>query len=193
MLATSTIRDLSFSEAAKSIDAGAAFVDLRPVEQYLDVHIPGSLSLLYERGPGFQSRARDCIPLNVPLILLGREGVDMVNAAASLRGRGFDVPGQVTDGINEWSRWYGTPASTETYRGPEPTQGVVLDVYDPGAIPLDNSTQIPIEKLWSRSAEVAGESLVFVAAGRGVRAALAVGILERAGTPDIIYWNTLSG
>lgn len=190
MLSTSTLKRLSFSEATRNIDAGAAFVDLRAVRDYLDVHIHGSLSLLHEKGPGFQSRARDCIPLKVPLILLEAEGVDMVNAAASLRGRGFSVPGMLNDGINEWSRWYGTPASTEIYRGPEPREHLVLDVSDPGTAKLQGATKIAVESLWARSGEVAGEGRVFVAGGRGVRAALAVGILERAGAGDIVYFDT---
>lgn len=190
MLTASTIKDLSVGEATRHIDAGAAFVDLRPVADYLDVHIPGSLSLLYESGPGFQSRARDCIPLTVPLVLLETEGVDMVNAAASLRGRGFAVPGKVADGINEWSRRYGTPASTEIYRGPEPREGVVLDVSDPGTAALNNPLRIPVEQLWTQAAELAERGRIFVAGGRGVRAALAVGILERAGATDVVYYDT---
>lgn len=191
MLSVSTLKHMSFSEATRNVEVGAAYVDLRPVRDYLDVHIHGSLSVLYEAGPGFQSRARDCIPLKVPLILLEADGVDMVHAAASLRGRGFTVPGMLTDGINEWSKWYGTPASTEIYRGPEPRQSLVLDVSDPGTVELQGATQIPIEQLWGRLGEVLerGER-VFVAGGRGVRAALAVGILERAGASDVVYYDT---
>ena len=193
MLAASTLKQLSFSEATRNTDAGAAYVDLRPVREYLDVHIHGSLSLLYEKGPGFQSRARDCVPLKVPLILLEADGVDMINAAASLRGRGFTVPGVLADGINEWSKWYGTPASTEVYRGPEPRQGLVLDVSDPGTAELQGAKPIPIESLWARAGEVADQGRVFVAGGRGVRAALAVGILERTGVADVVYYDTTAG
>lgn len=192
MLSTSTLKALSFSEATRNIDAGAAFVDLRAVRDYLDVHIHGSLSLLYESGPGFQSRARDCIPLKVPLVLLEAEGVDMLNAAASLRGRGFSVPGMLSDGVNEWSKWYGTPASTEIYRGPQPRQSVVLDVDDPGTAELQDARRVPIEQLWGRSSEVLDEGRIFVAGGRGVRAALAIGMLERAGAQDVVYFDTTS-
>lgn len=186
----STLKTLSISEAMRNIDDGAAFVDLRPVRPYLDVHIPGSLSLLYERGPGFQSRARDCIPLEVPLILLEEDGADMVNAAASLRGRGFHVVGQLPDGVNEWSRWYGTPASTETYRGPQPRRGIVLDVNDPGAAGLENAQTISIEQLWGHVEDLKGQARVTIASGYGVRAALAVGILERNGVDEIVFWET---
>ncbi len=187
---SSTLKTLSIREAMRNIDDGAAFVDLRPVSAYLDVHIPGSLSLLYERGPGFQSRARDCIPLDVPLVLLEEEAADMVNAAASLRGRGFEVVGQLPDGVNEWSSWYGSPASTETYRGPEPRRGIVLDVNDPGATGVTDALTVSIEQLWGRVDELKGEQRVTIAAGYGVRAALAVGILERAGVEHIVFWQT---
>lgn len=187
---TSTLKTLSFSHATRAIDEGAVFVDMRPVADYLDVHIAGSVSLLYERGPGFGSRARDCIPLRVPLILLEDTSVDMVQAAASLRGRGFHVVGQLPDGVNEWSRWYGTPASTETYRGPQPRRGTVLHVNDPGVGELKDPTTIPIERLWDKAPELKDESRVLVASGYGVRAALAVGILERAGVPEIVFWQT---
>lgn len=190
MVISSTLKTLSFSETMRNVEQGAAFVDPRPVAAYLDVHIAGSLSLLYERGPGFQGRARDCIPLDVPLVLLAEEGVDMVHAAASLRGRGFDAVGQLPDGINEWSRWYGTPASTESYRGPQPRSGIVLDVRDPGVGSLTEPTTISIEQLWGRADELKGGGRVTVAAGYGVRAALAVGILERAGIDDIVFWET---
>ena len=190
MVTTSTLKTLSFNDAMRHIDDGAAFVDLRDVSPYLDVHIPGSLSLLYETGPGFQSRARDCIPLEVPLVLLDREGADMVNAASSLRGRGFSVVGRAGDAINEWSRWYGTPASTETYRGPQPRHSLILDISDPGVVGVEDATLIPIEQLWGRAEELATEPRIVVAFGYGVRAALAVGILERAGVKETIAWET---
>jgi rhodanese-related sulfurtransferase len=190
VVTTSTLKKLAFSEAMNHINDGAAFVDLRDVASYLDVHVPGSLSLLYETGPGFQSRARDCIPLSVPLLLIDIEGVEMVNAASSLRGRGFNVVATVPDAVNEWSKWYGTPASTELYRGPHPRHSLVLDVSDPGVSGVENATSISIEQLWGRVEELKDEPRVVIASGYGVRAALAVGILERAGVKDVIVWDT---
>ena len=190
MVTTSTLKVLSFSDAMQHVNEGGAFIDLRDVSSYLDVHILGSLSLQYETGPGFQSRARDCIPLEVPLVLLDREGADMVGAASSLRGRGFNVVGRLADGTNEWSKWYGTPASTETYRGPQPRDSLILDVSDPGVVGMEGATSIPIEQLWARAAELTNELRVAVGFGYGVRAALAIGILERAGVRETIAWET---
>jgi rhodanese-related sulfurtransferase len=114
----------------------------------------------------------------------------MVNAASSLRGRGFNVTGVVADALQEWSQSYGTPASTETYRGPAPRRSLILDVADPGTVGVEEATRIPIEQLWGRAGELGDELRVVVASGYGVRAALAVGILERFGVKETIVWET---
>ena len=182
-----TLRTLDLGEALALVDSGACFVDIRDVNSYLDVHIPGSAALLYEFGPGFNSRARDCIPLEVPLILLDLGTGDVAHAAASLRGKGFDVPGKLDNGINRWAERRGTPASTETV-SQRPDDVTVLHVNDPGVDDVASDLSIPIEKLWGRVDEVNADR-VAIAAGFGVRAALAVGILERAGK-DVLFWNT---
>ena len=190
MLARRTLRQLEFADALGHFDAGAAFIDLRPIDEYLDVHVPGSIALLYERGPGMPTRARDCIPLDVPLVLLESDDVDLVHTAASLRGKGFNVLGSVADAVNRWVAAGGKPASTEIVEGLDAPGGVVLDVADPGAAPPDGATRIPADVLWARAEELASDRRVVVASGYGVRAALAVGILERAGVKEIVFWRT---
>src|SRR5918992_898742 len=132
MVATSTLKSLSLEVADAAVDQGAAFVDLRPIRDYLDVHIPGSPALLYEFGPGMASRARDCLPLSLPLVLLDDGGLDLMNAAASLRGKGFTVLGRLEGGVSEWAKAHGAPASTEVVNAPA-KDATILDVSDPGA------------------------------------------------------------
>jgi rhodanese-related sulfurtransferase len=185
MFTRRSVQMLSFEEASAAVDHGAAFVDLRPIESYLEVHIRGSLALLYEFGPGMVSRARDCLPLGLPLVLLDLGHGDLANAAASLRGKGFTVLGRVADGINQWAAAGGSPVSTEIVARPE---GRVLDVGDPGAHTGEDSLRIPIEVLWGRASELNEDESITVASGFGVRAALAVGILERFGH-DVSVWD----
>jgi rhodanese-related sulfurtransferase len=189
-MSTTTLRDLTFDAAMEQIDAGAVFVDLRDVESYLDVHIPGSIELFYESGPGLASRARDCLPLEWPLVLLDLGTGDMGHAAASLRGKGFDIIGSVADGLNQWAAAKGTPASTEVVRGGSAPDGVLLDVSDPGTTGVKDALRIPVERLWSRRDEIASDGPIVVGAGYGIRAALAVGLLERAGRDDVLFWKT---
>jgi rhodanese-related sulfurtransferase len=189
MLATRTLKDLPFEEALAAVDGGAAFIDLRRVDAYLEVHIPESLCLLYEWGPGMASRARDCLPLDLPLLLMEIDEIDYLHAAASLRGKGFTVLGKTADPINEWAAVRGVPVSTEVVHSPIPGSGTVLDVGDPGAEKMEDAMHIPIESLWHRIDEIKDAGRVAVLGGYGVRAALAVGILERAGIEEIFFWS----
>lgn len=189
MVIAKPIKHLDYTGAMHEVAEGAALVDLRPIDDYLDVHIPGSLELLYEFGPGMAARARDCIPLEVPLLLLDEGAGDMTNAAVSLRGKGFTVVGVVADAITQWGEHHGSPASTEIATRAEPPDGFVLDVGDPGARRDAADARIPIERLWDRLPEATGHDRVVVAAGAGVRAALAVGMLERAGAREVVFWR----
>jgi hydroxyacylglutathione hydrolase len=191
MLATRTLRDLSFEQALMAVDRGAALIDLRDVDAYLDVHIPASLCLVYEWGPGMASRARDCLPLNLNLVLMDTGGdIDYLHAAASLRGKGFTVSGKVVDPINAWADKHGVPASTDVISETVAGSGTVLDVGDAGADHMPDAVVIPIEQLWDRIDEIGDASRVAVLSGYGVRAALAVGILERAGIEEIFFWRS---
>lgn len=187
MLPTRTLSDLTFAEAEHAVEDGAAYVDLRPMKDHLEVHIPGSLGLVYEFGPGMGARARDCLPLSLPLVLLPGPDVDVLHAAATLRGRGFEVVGELRNGVEEWSAHNGTPASTEQLdRLPEGTTAV--HVVDPGATPPEGAVTIPAETLWNRTGELRDGPIAIVG-GFGLRATLAVGILERAGFGDVsLLW-----
>jgi rhodanese-related sulfurtransferase len=192
VLALTTLKKLGFDEALQLVGDGAAFVDLRPIDEYLDVHIPGSIPLLYENGPGMAARARDCIPLSLELIISEPPGLaedEVANAAASLRGKGFTVAGKVADAINGWVKTRATPASTELFEGVDPPVGTLLAVGDPGAQVRSEALHIPVETLWSKIHDVPRGQTVVVTAGFGVRAALAIGILELHGLTDVAVWR----
>jgi rhodanese-related sulfurtransferase len=189
MPVTTMLRTLDFNDALAAVDSGSAFVDLRPVQAYLDVHVPGSLELLYEFGPGFAGRARDCLPLDLPLILLDLGHGNLENAAAALRGKGFTVLGAVADGVNQWASHRGAPVSTEVIEGDRASGGIAIDVGDPGTGRCEGARKIPLENLWRQAPDLQGAERVVVVAGWGVRAALAVGILERWGVAEVAFWR----
>lgn len=190
MNVTTSVRALNAEQAEARVAAGGAYVDLREVDDYLDVHVPGSLCLEYEFGPGLPGRARDCIPLHVPFVLLERPDLDMRDVAAAFRGKGFAVAGVLSGGVEAWADARGEPASTEIYEGSQTPAGTVLDIGDPGVRIVAGARFISIEQLWERAPEVAGAEKIIVAAGRGLRAALAVGMLERAAIADLVFWWT---
>jgi len=182
------IKKLTPDEALAFIDEGGAYVDLRKVPEYLDVHIPGSLSLQYEFGPGLPGRARDCVPLHVPLVLLEEDGVDAEEVVAALRGKGFAVEGVLEGGIQAWGNAHGAPASTDVVEGDASPEGTILNVNDPGAVAPEGALQISIESLWREAGKIPLDRPVVIVAGHGLRAALAVGILERAGLDELSFW-----
>ena len=185
-----TVKRIDLDDALRVVTGGGAFVDLRAVPEYLDAHIKGSLSLQYEFGPGMQQRARDCIPLDVPLVVLDQGEHDVTEVGAALRGKGFAVVGVVERGLDAWIEAHGAPATTPLIPESPKPEGTLLSVGDPGSLRLDDALFIPITELWARVDEVPTDERVTVVAGRGVRAALAVGILERAGIDDIAMWQS---
>lgn len=189
MTVTTTVKRLTFDEALDVVELGGAFVDLRPTAAYLDAHVPGSLDVVFESGPGMATRARDCLPLGIPYVLLDLGYGDLALAAAALRGKGFNVVGSVEDGLNQWAAGGRRIASTEVVTGDAAPGGTVLHVADPGASAPEGAVTIPADDLWPRLDELDRSHPVAVVAGWGVRAGLAVGILERNGFDDVVFWR----
>ena len=79
--------------------------------------------------------------------------------------------------------------STEVFTGTQPPDGELLDVGDPGAVRRLGVRRLPVERLWHGAEGLAGDGPVVVLSGYGVRAGLAVGILERAGR-QVSVWGT---
>lgn len=182
-----SIRRLTPDAAEKLLAEGLA-VDLRPIAQYLEKHLHGSISILWEQGPGFATRARDLLPLNARLVLL-EDGVSPLDqAAAQLRGKGFDVEGCVgADEVPALGRMISTRPSPLQEAG----SLILLDVGDPGTRYEERVLKIPAELLWEQHGDIDLSRRLGVLAGYGVRAATAVGILERLGSREITFIQTL--
>ncbi|MFN2586644.1 MAG: rhodanese-like domain-containing protein [Actinomycetota bacterium] len=188
MTVTTTVRRLTFDEALEVVALGGALLDLRPAAAYLETHVPGSIAVVYEAGPGMSVRARDCLPLEIPYALLDLGHGDAAQAAAALRGRGFNVAGAVEDALNRWAGKGESLASTEVLPPDATPEGTLLHVGDPGAVAPPGAVVIPADDLWPRTNELTAADRIVVVAGYGVRAALCVGILERKGFGDVALW-----
>lgn len=186
-----TLRNLSADRVREILDGGALCIDLRPTEQYLAEHVPASIPLLYEAGPGLGGRARDLLPLDSRLVLLDDGVSPMERAADSFRGKGFEVVGYRSGGPEAWP---GNPVTTPTIRVAEaPDVLALIDVADPGmALPPDCTVaaRIPAERLWARSGELGRSWNLGIVAGWGVRAAAAIGILEKLGFTNLTLVRT---
>ncbi|HVE75415.1 MAG TPA: hypothetical protein VND22_01465 [Actinomycetota bacterium] len=170
---------LSADKTRSIVAEGGILIDLRPIELYIQRHIRGSIPLLFEDGPGFGGRARDLLPLDARLVLLNDDESPLAYSADMLRGKGFDVAGFLQD----FKMWRGADmAPTSAFdAGEVPANLKLLHVRDPGTIGFEDALSIPAERLWTRAAELDKSETVGVLSGWGVRAAAAVGILERIG------------
>lgn len=166
-------------------------IDLRPPNDYLSAHVPGSIPLLYEAGPGLGGRARDLLPLDARLVILEDATSPLDKAADALRGKGYEVVGYFPGGVAAWpDAAGGTPVLSLANAQP----GMALvHVADPGTQAPDswpNLVHIPAEELWSRSIELDREERLGILAGWGVRACAAVGILEHLGFRALTFVRT---
>jgi rhodanese-related sulfurtransferase len=166
---------------------GGILIDLRPVDDYLARHIPRSIPLLFESGPGLGGRARDLLPLDARLVLLEDDVSDLTESVDSFRGKGFEVAGYLEGGVDGWPD--GDLAATPAIQLDEWKKGPLLNVNDPGTIPPDGALPIPTERLWQRYQEIPAGA-IGVLAGWGVRAAAAVGILEFLGLRELTFVRT---
>ena len=186
------LRGLTAARCRQLLDAGALMVDLRTPTEYLQVHVKASIPLLYEAGPGLGGRARDLLPLGARVILLEDPTSPLDKATDAFRGKGFDVVGYFPGGVDAWPEPAGgTPVVA---LGQTPLDMVLLDVADPGTVipPTRRAhVRIPVEHLWDDATQVLDRGAdIGVLAGWGVRAAAAIGILERLGLPKLSYVRT---
>lgn len=190
-LSASTLRSLTVARAREILAGGALAIDLRPVAEYLQGHIRGSIPLLYEAGPGLGGRARDLLPLDAHLILLDDHVSPVERAADSFRGKGFDVVGSLTTGVGAWPDPLITTPIIDIAAAPDVL--ALINVSDPGtALPPGHSVgaSIPVERLWDGAGDLGRSWDLGVLAGYGVRAAAAVGILEHMGFTKLTVVRT---
>ena len=187
----SSLRSLTAARARELLAGDALAIDLRPVGDYLAGHIHGSIPLLFEAGPGLGGRARDLLPLDARLVLLDDDTSPLERAADSFRGKGFEVVGALTGGVKAWADRLVTTPVIQLADAPDVL--ALIDVSDPGtALPPGHGVgaSIPVERLWDSASELGRNWDLGVLAGYGVRAAAAVGILEKLGFTRLTFVRT---
>ncbi len=183
------MRPVDIEKAKGILSRGGLLIDLRLSDAYLERHVRGSIPLLYEAGPGLGGRARDLLPLDARLILLEDGGSSLEDAAASFRGKGFEVIGLIERGVSGWAHQEVVSTPSQPMETWEPGHHL-LDVADPGVVSPGNATFIPAETLWTRAADLDPTFHYGILAGWGVRAASAVGILEKLGFRSLAFVRT---
>ncbi|MFN8018387.1 MAG: rhodanese-like domain-containing protein [Acidimicrobiales bacterium] len=185
---------LSLAQVDTAVAAGAALVDVRPVEDFAGGHLAGSLSV--PLGGRFAEQVGSVVAVGAPVVLIGTEaGVD--EGRIRLARIGYDdIPGALldvervlADQPERAGRLSRLPAADVAER-----QGALgdrlqfVDVRNPGevhAAPVEGATNIPLAQLRGRIAELdPAEPILLVCAG-GARSAIASSLLRANGFADV--------
>jgi rhodanese-related sulfurtransferase len=124
-------------------------------------------------------------------VLLDDGTSPLERAADSYRGKGFEVVGALARGVKAWADPLTTTPVIQLADAPDVL--ALVNVSDPGtALPPGHGVgaSIPVERLWDEASELGRNWDLGVLAGYGVRAAAAVGILEKLGFTKVTFVRT---
>ena len=173
---------------------GAQVVDIRSREKYAAGHVPGSIAV--EHGPHFAAYTGWVTPWGSEIVLVSDSEVDLDLAERQLASIGIEGVTSVVLDDSSGASWRGhRRIDWETFADSTPTPDrVLLDVRRPEEWRtghIEHSVHIPVEELAHRLAEVpAGE--VWVHCQAGFRAAVAAGLLDRAGRDVVLVDDDFS-
>ncbi|MDX1689796.1 MAG: MBL fold metallo-hydrolase [Acidimicrobiia bacterium] len=168
----------------------AEVVDLRPVADWADGHVPGSLCIPSRED--FAQYVGWVLPWNRDLVLVGAPG-EIDDARMRLARIGYDaVVGVVTDDLRAW-RESGrelSDARVATFadlRSASPT--FVLDVRDPLEVAdghLDGAAALHVSRVPTDALPGEPGDEVWIHCATGYRASIAAGFLERRGRRPVV-------
>jgi rhodanese-related sulfurtransferase len=181
---------------AERIAAGGLVVDGRAPADYDAAHIPGSVGVTLESA-GFGTKVA-WIREGRPLLLVGYDDAMAAHMALLLAAVGIDDPAaSLTGGFEAWrTAGMGTDrvaiATVEEIadlRSSRPDLQVLdvreHDEWDEQRIP--GSAHVPYHDLARTAPPLDPEAPVAVICSTGTRSALAVGLVRRAGFPEVIH------
>jgi hydroxyacylglutathione hydrolase len=163
---------------------GARLIDVRPLHEFANGHVPGALSIPLR--PVFASWLGWLAPHDRPLIVVRGGDQDPAEIAWQAAKIGYDLSGELAGGMAAWTAAELPTAATRLVR-PDAVRGPVLDIrqiseFRSGHLP--GAQHVELGDLPVHLDEVPNEPLV-VMCGHGERAMGAASLLEQAGYHDI--------
>jgi len=198
------IKPLTIREAIPHFQRGAAMLDTRPKQEYVEKHVPGAVRL--EANSQLSNRIGYVLSPETPIILLVADHDQYKQVVYSLARVGYErVVGYLSESLNEWEA-IGLPVTSGDVEDLAPTQlqelivngngnrPTILDVREPwefrqGHIPQAKS--IPLGKLANRIDELNPHQPVAVVCATGNRSQSAAALLAQKNFGKI--YNLLSG
>jgi rhodanese-related sulfurtransferase/glyoxylase-like metal-dependent hydrolase (beta-lactamase superfamily II) len=183
---TPSLAPVTPAMAARLLDDGALLVDVRPVAEYADRHVPGSLSIPLREA--FATWLGWLAPPEQPLLVLRSAGQDPDEVAWQAAKIGYDaVVGELVGGIDGWMA-AGLPVTETrvvrpgTLVGPEALDVRLAAEYAAGHVP--GARHVELGALPAHAAQLPDRPVV-VMCSHGERAATGASLLERAGRHDV--------
>lgn len=174
---------LSVDDVARLQQAGAWIVDVRPVDAFARIHVPGSVSIALR--PQFATWLGWIVPEREPAVFVLDDDQDRSDLARQARNIGYDtILGELGGGIDAWHA-SGRPVVSIPLDAIDRHRGVVVDVrqrseYAAGHVP---------GALGAELGEITIDALppgpVAVMCGHGERAMTAASLLARDGRSEV--------
>jgi glyoxylase-like metal-dependent hydrolase (beta-lactamase superfamily II)/rhodanese-related sulfurtransferase len=174
------------AEVRSLLENGAIVVDVRPIRQFADGHIPGSVSIPLR--DAFASWLGWLLPHDQPLVFVLGSGQDPAEIVWPALKIGYEqLAGQLEGAIGAWSADGGVVTTTRIISADEFEDRAVLDVrqhaeYAVGHVP--GAVHLELGNLLEHAAQLPHRRMVVIC-GHGERAMTAASLLERYGHRDI--------
>jgi hydroxyacylglutathione hydrolase len=195
-------RPLSIDEAIPYFQRGAALLDTRSKEEYIQTHVPGSTYIVANEK--LAERIGSMLPKGVHIVLLKAEDQDYGAIVHTLAQAGYDgVVGYIEGGIDAWEA-EGLPTTSgdiedidvmqlqQMLQSESPLQ--VIDVREPwefrmGRVP--NARLIPLGELHQHITDLDPQQPIALICAHGVRSLSAAALLGQSGFKKM--YNVLGG
>ena len=177
---------------------GALIVDIRTEQQFDEAHIPGAISITARRA-GFGSKLAWLADPGQPLVLVGRDDEDAIDAASLAAAVGLrEIAGYLAGGMTAWHEERRPVEHVPRMTVPDLVRrsaggdgGLqILDVreqseWEDGHIP--DSLHLPYHDIHALPDGLDEQRPVAVICGSGQRSAVAASLLKRLGADDVIH------
>jgi len=181
-----TLPVLTADEVVRLRESGAEIVDVRPVRDFAEAHVPGSVSIPLR--PVFATWLGWLVDAGRPIVVVRNADQDPAEILWQARKVGYDqIVGALAGGFAAWTAAE-EPTSSIPVAGVEALDGArVLDIrqrneYGAGHVPGADNTELGA--LVARAKDLPDEPVV-VMCGHGERAMSAASLLARAGRRDV--------
>jgi rhodanese-related sulfurtransferase len=174
---------LDSDEVARFVEHGAVVVDVRPIADYAEAHVPGSISI--ELRDAFATWLGWLVPFGTTPVIVRDPSQDLGELVWQAAKIGFELRGELSGGIRAWKASGRPTASTVLARSTDLPALDALDIRQAAeysAEHADGAANIELGDIPNRIAALPDTPYV-VMCGHGERAMSAASLIERAGRP----------